>query len=65
MTPEASGVAEQLVALGAVLGATIETQDVASAEAGEALLQDGTVERGRHRHRPADRRRAHGAAPTR
>ena len=34
VTPEASGVAEQLVALGSVLGTTIETQDVASAEAG-------------------------------
>ena len=43
VTPEASGVAEQLVALGSVLGTTIETQDVASAEAGEALLKDGTV----------------------
>ncbi|KQS98861.1 ABC transporter permease [Cellulomonas sp. Leaf395] len=43
VTPEASGVAEQLVALGSVLGTTIETQEVASAEAGEALLRDGTV----------------------
>jgi len=42
VTPEASGVAEQLVALGSVLGTTIETQGVESAEA-EALLKDGTV----------------------
>ena len=43
VTPEASGVAEQLVALGSVLGTTIETQEVTSAEAGDALLRDGTV----------------------
>ena len=42
VTPEASGVTEQLVALGSVLGTTIETQGVESAEA-EALLKDGTV----------------------
>ncbi|KQR08420.1 ABC transporter permease [Cellulomonas sp. Leaf334] len=43
VTPEASGVAEQLVALGSVTGTTIETQEVASAEAAEPLLKDGTV----------------------
>ena len=42
VTPEASGVAEQLVALGSVLGTSIETQDVASDDA-EELLKDGTV----------------------
>ncbi|WP_146845396.1 ABC transporter permease [Cellulomonas terrae] len=43
VTPEASGVAEQLVALGSVIGTTVETQEVDSAEAAEPLLKDGTV----------------------
>lgn len=43
VTPDASGVAEQLVALGSVTGTTIETQEVASADAAEPLLKDGTV----------------------
>lgn len=43
VTPEASGVAEQLVALGSVIGTTVETQEVDSAEAAGPLLKDGTV----------------------
>lgn len=43
VTPDASAVAEQLVALGSVTGTTIETQEVASADAAEPLLKDGTV----------------------
>lgn len=43
VTPDASGVAEQLVALGSVIGTRIETQEVDSAEAAEPLLKDGTV----------------------
>ena len=43
VTPEAAGIAEQLVALGTVLGTTIETREVASAEDGDELLTDGTL----------------------
>lgn len=42
VTPEASGIAEQLVALGAVTGTTVETQEVAADDA-EAAVKDGTV----------------------
>ena len=44
VTPEASAVSEQLVATGTVTGTTIETQEVASADAGEELLKDGTID---------------------
>ncbi|GEK20361.1 ABC transporter permease [Cellulomonas xylanilytica] len=43
VTPEAAGIAEQVVAIGAVTGTTIETQEVDSAEDAEALLEDGTL----------------------
>ncbi|NUU16006.1 ABC transporter permease [Cellulomonas humilata] len=42
--PEAAAVAEQLVATGTVTGTTVETQEVASADDGEALLKDGTID---------------------
>jgi len=41
--PEASAASEQLVSTGAISGTTIETQEVASAEDGEELLEDGTI----------------------
>ncbi|MEZ0447066.1 ABC transporter permease [Cellulomonas sp. ICMP 17802] len=43
VTAETAAVADQLVATGKVTGATIETQEVASQAAGEALLKDGTL----------------------
>ena len=43
VTAEAAGVADQIVATGKVTGATIETQEVADQQAGEALLKDGTI----------------------
>ncbi|WP_082573557.1 ABC transporter permease [Cellulomonas sp. Root137] len=42
--PETAAVSEQLVATGTVTGTTIETQEVASADAGEELLKDGTID---------------------
>ncbi|WP_421743181.1 ABC transporter permease [Cellulomonas sp.] len=42
--PETAAVSEQLVATGTVTGTTIETQEVATAEAGEELLEDGTID---------------------
>ncbi|WP_421735087.1 ABC transporter permease [Cellulomonas sp.] len=42
--PEAAAVSEQLVATGAVTGTTVETQEVASSDDGEALLKDGTID---------------------
>jgi ABC-2 type transport system permease protein len=44
LTPEGAAVSEQLVATGTITGTTIETQEVASADAGEALLKDGTID---------------------
>ncbi|WP_315093617.1 ABC transporter permease [uncultured Cellulomonas sp.] len=41
--PAASSAAEQLVATAAVIGVTVETQEVSSADDGEALLTDGTL----------------------
>lgn len=44
VVPEASAASEQLVATGTVTGTTIETQEVASADEGEELLKDGTID---------------------
>ncbi len=43
LTSEAAAVGDQLVAVGSVTGTTIETQEVASQQVGEALLTDGTI----------------------
>lgn len=44
VTPDAADVSEQIVATGAVTGATVKTQEVADQAAGEALLTDGTID---------------------
>ena len=61
VTPDAADVAEQIVATGKVTGATIETQEVADQAAGEALLEDGTIDALVTSTDPLTRRRAHEA----